>query len=59
MTGPGRTKRGRGNEAGEKGFATPESSGEGLLTLGLPVYLGLESLPRKEGATNCTRETYP
>ena len=23
-----------------------------------PVYLGLESLPRKEGATNCTRETY-
>lgn len=24
-----------------------------------PVYLGLESLPREEGATNCTRETYP
>lgn len=27
MTGPGRTKRGRGNEASEKGFATPELAG--------------------------------
>lgn len=36
MTGPGRTKRGRGNEAGDRGFATPESGGEALPTSGRP-----------------------
>lgn len=55
MTGPGRTRRGRGNEAGARGFATPESGGRGLSTSALlrrdPVYLGLTELA-KEGRSH-------
>lgn len=50
MTGPGRTRRGRGNEAGGRGFATPESGGQGLPTSGLRrhdrLYLGLMELAK-------------
>lgn len=62
VTGPGRTRRGRGNEAGERGFATPESGGEGLLTSAclelILSTLGSGNLPRKEGATNRIRERF-
>lgn len=63
MTGPGRTKRARGNAGSEGALLHLNMMGRDYQLPGFlrddPVYLGLESLPRKEGATNRSREIHP